>query len=83
MAEGVRYVIVLIREADGEIVALVDAAYLTAPVPVRPVVSPLDTSRDDATDIGLLGSGTRSRDEFGGHRRRTPRVERAGVQPEP
>ncbi len=30
MSEGVRYVIVLIREADGEIVALIDAAYLTA-----------------------------------------------------
>ena len=58
MAKGVRYLIVLIRESDGEILALVDAAYLTAARTgaTSGVATRYLAPRGPAV-VGLIGSG--------------------------
>ena len=58
MSEGVRYVIVLIREADGEIIALIDAAYLTAlRTGATSGVAARHLARENASNVGVIGSG--------------------------
>ncbi len=58
MAKGVRYVIVLIAHATGEILALVDAAYLTAlRTGATSGVATRYMARPGPADVGLIGSG--------------------------
>ena len=62
MSEGVRYVIVLIREADGEIVALIDAAYLTAlRTGATSGVAARHLARANRVKVGIIGSGLEAR----------------------
>jgi alanine dehydrogenase len=58
MAKGVRYLIVLCRESDGEILALVDAAYLTAArTGATSGVATRHLAAEGPAVVGLIGSG--------------------------
>lgn len=55
---GVRYIIVLMRESDGEILAIVDAAYLTAVrTGATSGVATKYMSSPGVASVGLIGSG--------------------------
>lgn len=58
LATGVRYVVVLIRVDDGEILALVDAAYLTAlRTGATSGVATRHMARAGAAEVAVIGSG--------------------------
>jgi len=58
MAKGVRYMIVLCRESDGEILALLDAAHLTGlRTGATSAVATKYMAREGPATVGLIGSG--------------------------
>src|SRR4051794_33124360 len=58
MENGVRYLVVVCREGDGEILAMVDAAYLTAlRTGATSGVATRYMAPEGAAIIGLIGSG--------------------------
>jgi alanine dehydrogenase len=67
LKEGVRYLIVLIDNASGEILALVDAAYLTAlRTGATSGVATRYLSSDGAVDVGVIGSGLEAETNLAG-----------------
>ena len=82
MSEGVRYVIVLIREADGEIVALIDAAYLTAlRTGATSGVAARHLARAEQGESWHHRLGTRSTHQHGSHFRCTKCGKCVRIQP--
>jgi alanine dehydrogenase len=61
--QGVRYMTALIRASSGELLALMDASYLTAARTgaTTAVATKLMTSESDATELGVIGSGLEAR----------------------
>jgi alanine dehydrogenase len=58
MRDGVRYVVTVCSLESGEVIALVDAAYLTAArTGATSGVATRWLSRDDASSVGVIGSG--------------------------
>jgi alanine dehydrogenase len=60
--DGVRYLIVLYRETSGELLALVDAAYLTAArTGATTAIATKYCARPDAATVGVIGAGLEAR----------------------
>jgi ornithine cyclodeaminase/alanine dehydrogenase-like protein (mu-crystallin family) len=58
MSKGVRYLVVLCQESDGEILAVLDAAYLTAArTGATSGVATRYLARPDSQTVGVIGSG--------------------------
>lgn len=67
LAKGVRYLIVLIRADDGEILALIDAALLTAlRTGATSGVATRYLARPGAADVGVIGSGLEAETNLAG-----------------
>lgn len=62
---GVRYIILIYDEKSGELLALMDAAYLTgARTGATTGVATRHQARADATSVGIIGSGLEARTNF-------------------
>lgn len=65
VADGVRYLILIYDERSGELLCLMDAAYLTgARTGATTGIATRHQARADATSVGIIGSGLEARTNF-------------------